>query len=207
MGAETCLWTGFEPFGDHDSNLSAEVARAAAARGGTLEGASHDYRVLPVTVEAAREFAEETVADGDVEYVIQLGLAESRSAISLERRARNRRGCRPDEAGVAPDAVQPLVDGAPDRFEAELDVDRLCERLAARVDKVGPPHSRLPPIRPSDDAGDFVCNALYFHSLRRAHSTSGAPRILFIHVPSMSERKARGLGRLLAEVAVDEAGV
>lgn len=39
-------------------------------------------------------------------------------------------------------------------------------------------------VTPSDDAGRFVCNYVYYHSLRHAamHSTKS----IFVHVPSFS---------------------
>jgi pyroglutamyl-peptidase len=38
----------------------------------------------------------------------------------------------------------------------------------------------------SDDAGDFVCNTLYYRCLERVQGTAGAHHCLFVHVPVLT---------------------
>jgi pyroglutamyl-peptidase len=42
------------------------------------------------------------------------------------------------------------------------------------------------PIEPSDDAGHFLCDFIYYSSLREAlvrYGPKGVARVLFVHVP------------------------
>ena len=115
---------------------------------------------------------------------VHVGLAEGRSKINLESTARNSVGDRPDEAGLVFDADELLADAEP-RRTTPLEVDALVERLSREH-----ADSDLPGAVASDDAGDYVCNALFFHAL-------GCADALFVHVPPLTPGDARRVGRSL----------
>jgi pyroglutamyl-peptidase len=176
LSEPTVLFTGFEPFGGHEENPSWGVALAAAA---ATQGAQAVR--LPVTYATAAEFPDGLATPPDL--VVQIGLSARRGWISLERIARNVSGDQVDNAGtVGPDL---LDDGGPEELETPLDVEELATRLGAAVD-----HE----VRVSESAGDYVCNALYFHSLRRATRS----RVLFVHVPELDAEGQRKVGEALA---------
>jgi len=187
--------TGFEPFSAHDYNPSWDVARGAAER---VADAS-DAVELPVEYEYVRQWAVGgSWREGGQrpDAVVQFGLGETRETIDLESTARNLRGTRADEAGAATDAAGALRPGAPDRLTSNVSIDSLRSSLARRLE----PHD-LPDVSVSDDAGTYVCNALYFHTLDEiANSDSGDPvpeaEILFVHVPWLEPDDARRVGEI-----------
>lgn len=187
--------TGFEPFGGHPTNPSIEVARACAGR---LEAAGQraQAEVLPVTFELARGWARGRDL-GEGARVIHVGLAARRAHTSLEERARNRIGATADNDGV----VQPgrLQQRGPGARRTGLDVGRLREALQVRCQV-----RELPEVRPSEDAGEYVCNAIYYHTL----GCVPAGAALFVHVPWLEPGRAAALGEALAEalLEVEEGG-
>lgn len=77
-----------------------------------------------------------------------------------------------------------------DRLETSLDLEQLCE------------HTKWTTI--SEDAGNYVCNALYFQLLAHIRQNDLATRALFIHVPPLNaynrEAIAQDLHKILAEL-------
>ena len=95
------LITGFEPFGNDSTNPSADVALALDET--TVAGRTIAGMVLPVEFEESARRLKNAIREFDPELVICLGLAASRSAISLERVAVNLDDARiPDNAGQQP---------------------------------------------------------------------------------------------------------
>lgn len=186
-------WTGFEPFGGNDYNPSWDVARAAGeACRGAFDVSSER---LPVEFGVAERWATESLpTDGDF-AVIHVGLAETRSAVNIERVARNHVGDRPDEAGECPGSEGTLCEGGEAVLESPVDVPDFVDKLSESLADSG-----LPDVRPSDDAGSFVCNAIYFHSLRHVQRTSGDGVALFVHVPELTPSEAENLGSRLGRV-------
>jgi pyroglutamyl-peptidase len=170
------LWTGFEPFGQHQTNPSWIVAQAAARRsnGRALE--------LPVT------YGTRVEADGWPDVMCHVGLGASRTRICLERVAKNKAGERADNDGVVHEG--PIEEEGPERRTTALDTDLLLEAVTPRLKA-----SKLPAARLSNDCGDYVCNALYYAQL--GHSDVPA---VFIHVPNLDQQEARRLGAILGSV-------
>ncbi len=188
-------FTGFEPFGPHVVNPSWSVALTAAATVGRRVAAR--AVLLPVTFDATARFAADLVrAPQAPELVVHLGLAEMRTEVSIERAAHNRRDAREDNDGaVAPGA---LVPGAAEIFSDAP--------LATSLAEAWPNPSRVAPTLLSDDAGEFVCNALYFHALRATADRD--TRVSFVHVPAVDAAGAVTLGSELgtAVLRILEAG-
>lgn len=177
------LFTGFDIFGPHDFNPSSVAAESAAA------AASATYELLTVSFEDARRFAA-GVADYDL--ILHLGLAARTNWVRLERYAHNIRMVSDDAAREdAPDAVRKLTRG-PVAFETNVDLRALREGLVDRWD-----------VRPSRDAGTYVCNATYYHSL--AAAASSGTGVVFIHVPMWDRETAESFGRDLGELVVESA--
>lgn len=178
----TVLVTGYEPFGDHETNPSETVARRLD--GETVAGHDVVGAVLPVAFGETDEFGPaddrlvELVAEHDPAAVVATGLAAGRPCISVERV-----GINVDDAVTVPDnddrsprdeRVDP--DG-PDAYLSTLPVVATVEALAeAGV-----------PARVSNTAGTYLCN----HALYRLHDfladRDGDVPAGFLHLPLTPE--------------------
>lgn len=184
------VWTGFEAFGEHEENPSWMAARGAAeAVGDELETAVR----LPVVYEEALEWVERELAESTPFLAVQFGLAASREAVSLERVGRRRVGDRDDEAGSRPDASR-LGGEEVASLETPLDVEALVPEIEPQLELLP-----VAGVRVSEDAGAYVCNALYYRSLAVADEGSAA---LFVHIPEVDKPAARDIGRAVGRAVV-----
>ncbi len=178
--------TGFETFGEHASNPSGAFALAATA---SLAASGYDahHALLPVTWEAAARAPYDLSPAGAL--LIHCGLAAGRDGVHLERGADNRAGSTPDNDGVV--AQGDLEEGAPARLTTSLDLDALARALTGELSSA----NTLTPLRAhlSDDAGDYVCNAIYYRALQ---ARSG--EALFVHIQQMTSADAARAGRAFA---------
>lgn len=171
------LITGFEPFGGETVNPSWEVARALHGRQvGTAQVVAEQ---LPCVFAQSLPALRAALRRHRPQWVVCLGLAGSRSAISLERVAVNLCDARiADNAGVQP-AGSPVVAGGPAAYFTRLPVKALVQRLQA--DGL--------PAELSLSAGSFVCNQVMYgllHALRRRPQVPAG----FIHLPPLPQQAA-----------------
>jgi pyroglutamyl-peptidase len=178
------LLTGFEPFGGEDVNPSAEVARAL-----TVDPPPHAKiltGILPVAfgpdVEAAWPLWDAFRPD----LVLALGQGGG-PALRIERYAHNLRRERVlrERTFEACGHDAPILPGGPAALETPLPV----LALEAALREAG-----IPAVA-SRDAGDYVCNHLYYRSLRRAGAESSGTRVGFVHLPYLPVQAARHPGR------------
>lgn len=180
--------TGFEPFGYHAFNPSISACRAAAE---SLEKAV--IEVLPVTFAAA--------SNGDwlcgAGFYLHFGLAAGSSAIRLERTATNDKGIRTHGGESDEQQMRPLDKDGPEQLQTELPVEDCGRELEKKLKVKGFEIN----IELSDDAGNYICNAVYYRTLRAAEASDGnwEHRSLFVHLPKMSELTARSIGRTVGE--------
>lgn len=171
------LITGFEPFGGDRLNPSREVARELDGRG--VAGHTIVGRCLPCAFGAAPAALQALIDELRPRLVIALGLAGSRSAVSIERIAVNLIDARiADNAGEQPIDL-PVVPGAPAAYFASLPVKAMLAGLreaglAAEV---------------SHTAGTFVCNQVFYALMHRLRAWPQA-RGGFIHLPPLPEHAA-----------------
>ncbi len=140
------VFTGFEPFGDHDYNPSWDVAQAAARVCGS---ACH---LLAVDFETAKSAWELSEPD---DVLIHVGVAASRQTVDFERFAHNATG---DYESLS-EGVMSLDANGPLARTTDLALRKMVDEWGIE-----------PAARESRDAGVYVCNATLFHSLghRRA---------------------------------------
>ncbi len=188
--------TGFGPFGDHEYNPSWDAARAL---GESLEVDAH---LLSVTFNSASQFAVAHLRANSPKPMlfVHLGLAARRELLCFERRAANERDDTPDKLEQAHcsrlPSRQPLHSENRQHRFSRLDFDELVQRY-----ETGEKPVELPPARLSEDCGNFVCNALLYHSLRaceKARAHGQFADALFIHIPPMDSATAAHLGEYLA---------
>lgn len=169
------LITGFEAFGGHGDNPSARIADALD--GTVIAGTAVTGHVLPVVHEGLEAHIESLIADTAPRAVICLGLAAGEAAVRLERFAFNRADFDiPDNAGATLRGI--LVAGGPERLAATLPIVAMEARIAA----LGIP------VRPSDSAGEYLCNAALYFALRATGRRRPPPACGFIHLPFLPEQ-------------------
>ena len=177
MAAGAVLVTAFEPFGGATVNASWEAARridglrcgeaVAIAR---LLPCAYDACVaeLALMVEALRPGA-----------VVMTGEAARRDVVCIERLARSRTHATAlDNRGRLGSAAI----GGPDVVETTAPTSALVRAIqaagiAARV---------------SADAGEYVCNHLYYHALMRFAAAPRPIPAVFVHLPAVPGQRAGG---------------
>ena len=193
----TLLLTGYEPFGDHDRNPSAEVARELDGEKIADRETNTDHeivgRVLPVEFDRAGEEMGDLIDDYDPDAIVATGLAAGRNAVSVERVGVNVADCAgiPDNAEAEPRNERIRGDGTdghgnddapPAAYFATLSVVEIVDDLlGAGI-----------PARVSNTAGTHLCNNVLYRT--RAYlereGTGAAVPMGFVHLPLSCEGAA-----------------
>eukprot|EP00635_Sarcinochrysidales_sp_CCMP3193_P012406 CAMPEP_0118901564 /NCGR_PEP_ID=MMETSP1166-20130328/7222_1 /TAXON_ID=1104430 /ORGANISM="Chrysoreinhardia sp, Strain CCMP3193" /LENGTH=364 /DNA_ID=CAMNT_0006840741 /DNA_START=55 /DNA_END=1149 /DNA_ORIENTATION=+ len=157
------LWTGFGPFGEGEKRIERNPSQALAEQ---MEG--DERSIVEVSMEAVERCVEE-IALREADVCIHLGVAASYTRVTLERTAHNEATFKcPDESGAHPRSCA-VEASAPETLTTTVDCDAAADELRGQgLD-----------VDVSDDADRFLCNYIYFKSLRR----KAAPASLFVHVP------------------------
>lgn len=152
---QALLVTGFLAFGDVVENPSALLAERCGAR----------HALLEVAYDAVDAFLNGLCDAPPPQVLLMLGVARRAGEIRLERTARNKVGPLPDVRGQArpPGEIEP---GAPAEIAGTL----------------FNPHFAASGMSFSDDAGDYLCNYIYYRALRRLPQST---RVGFVHVPPL----------------------
>jgi pyroglutamyl-peptidase len=154
------LVTGFEPFGENAVNPSQLLAEEL---GGV---------VLPVSYARAAAELRAAVDERKPSLVLCFGLAEKRTAITVERFAHNRdEACTVDndDAGGSGAEIEPK---GPVAYRTRLPVEAIVAALEAEEI----------PVEISRDAGGYLCNHVFYvlmHTLGRDQLGG------FVHVPPL----------------------
>ncbi len=185
--------TGFGPFQAHAHNPSKPFAQAVAA--GVSKRLASSYEGLQVTYKEVREFVD--LQDyGSQPVLVHCGLAQERATIALERYAHNIRGETLDNSGEPVDQDW-VVPGGPTALETFMPIDRIASDLSDRLDGSTGVDAKV-----SQDAGTYVCNALYYRSLmavRQARLADRAAEAIFVHIPNFDVDTARKHGRRIGD--------
>lgn len=141
------LLTGYEPFGEFETNPTRRIANRLD--GAEIDGESVAGDELPVVFDRASSRLEAAVDEHDPEIVCALGLAGGRPTLSLERVGINLRGTR----GVADNEDREVVDervaeDGPDAYFATLP----CRKMKKTMCDAGVP------THLSTDAGTHCCD-------------------------------------------------
>jgi len=177
----TVLVSAFEPFGGETVNASWEAARSLD--GWRCGDALAVSRLLPCVYGACvAEFVEafERLRPG---AVLMTGQAASRAIVSVERIARNAANAdRADNRGVAGASMK--ISG-PALLEATASANDIARAIrAAGV-----------PARVSSNAGDYVCNHLFYGALSYLFEKALGTPAVFIHLPAAPEQTPRRASR------------
>lgn len=174
------VWvTGFGPFPEAPVNPTQWLAEQLGGLAPEAVGAAElCCEVLPSEFSRALAIVDDQHRVLRPDIAVHFGLHRNAGGFRLERRAGNRIGCdRPDAAGVIPQDRQVNRDGPPVLHSAwPAGVGKALRDAGLDVEQ-------------SDDAGAYVCNAVYYRSLGCATERPGAWCGL-VHVPH-SERSDR----------------
>lgn len=171
------LVTGFEPFGGEAENASG-IAVHRLGEIAAPDGVEIVTATLPVTWAGASPALLRAVAERQPDALLAVGEAGGRTVVTPECRAKNLgHGRIPDNDGVAR-APAPLTEG-PEHLDSRIDP----AELARAVRDAGVPADT------SDDAGAFLCNAVFWSAL---HDTD-LPAA-FLHVPAVRSHGLAGIG-------------
>lgn len=190
MAAPLIVVTGFGPFEEVRENPSGLLAERLDGRPDPLGRVVG--RRLPVGFEAAPRALDELLAElGRAPDALLLLGVHPGQGFRLEARAKaSLRPGRPDALGV--DAADLGRSEGPDLW-SPLDLKALAVALL---------FGGADPVAISDDAGGYVCEALYRHALERGEAL-GVPA-LFVHVPPLEgadlDVGERALGALVREL-------
>lgn len=170
------LVTGFSSFPGAPRNPTERLIAELEGRGATL-AALGDVRlaVLAVEYRALPQALSRLGADFAPDVAIHFGLSGRAGGFMLERLARNAVGPLPDNAGHVPQAR--TICALADAYPSTLPLDEMRAALQA---------AGLP-VDWSDDAGDYLCNYLFYHSRAGLADGFAPPLSGFVHVPPLAD--------------------
>lgn len=177
------LLTGFGPFPGVPANPTTLLAEQFRASGFPVPGLELTVEVLPVTWAACAAWADRVFSNDSFDAILHLGVAATSIEFRVEAVARNR--ChpgRPDAAGQLWTGDRILPDGPDEIASTWPRLAWLAESL--QFDRI--------PATVSTDAGDYLCNMLYYHTLLRARRRERPVPVLFFHVPQARETRPPG---------------
>jgi pyroglutamyl-peptidase len=188
MALSAVLVTGFEPYGGGRINPSLEVVRHLD--GTEVASVPVVGRALPVAFRGLEQRVRALLTEIDPLAILNLGLWPGEATIRLERVALNLADFEiPDNASEMVHDM-PLDAEAPTAIPTRLPL-RAIERalLEAGI-----------PVRLSNTAGTFLCNATMYMFLRQ---TVGVP-CGFVHLPYLPEQVASLLARVKEQPTLEE---
>ena len=189
MAEALILATGFSVFPGAPENPTAWAMEEIERSGWQPSGARLVTRTLPVRFDLWDNEFGPLLATTKPDAVVSFGLSAKAVGITLESTARNVvANDRPDFTGAC-SASDCVSDGAPAVLPTRLPLSALSTALRAKG---------LPVAR-SDDAGNYLCNLLFYRLMEYAQS-GGAQVAGFIHVPYLDTQAQR----LIAAGAIPE---
>lgn len=172
-GKPVILLTGFGPFPNTPVNFTSrlvpELAQRAARR---FRGHEVVYEIFPTEWERAPASLAELYAAHKPKVALHFGVSERATGFAVETTAFNRCASTSDASGALPSAPQIELNGAesmPTRLPAKSIVAHLS---ALNI-----------PATLSDDAGNYLCNTVFYRTLHHAAALPRTAIAGFIHVP------------------------
>ena len=174
---KSILITGFEPFGEHQDNISEDIANTFANKITTFEQNNCAYelhwqaQILSVDEQGSAQIANMLRQKSDVfDAIIQCGLCENCTQVHIETKAQNRLDMRVADNSGRMIKDQIIIPDAPKALSTSINVEELelesfsCAQI-------------------SDDAGAYVCNETYFRTLWACKNAKQSIPLTFVHLP------------------------
>ena len=185
------LLTGFGPFPGAPMNPSGPLIRALKRKLRSRPGIQVDTHVFRTTYAAVDRSLPRLLERQQPDALLMFGLAMRSRGFRVETQARNRICRSPDAAGVVPDRRK-IAEGAP-----RTQPIRAPKATLLRAAKSGALPARL-----SVNAGDYLCNYLYWRALESIRRSGRPIRAAFIHVPPLDEQKVPRSKRTMDNLVV-----
>ena len=167
------LITGFGPFPGIIENASAAFAPLLAFHARELTPQIQTAcAILPTQWRAAPRLLRQLLEEMQPHLCLHFGVQGGATGLVLETIAHNKAAERADAAGLLPQSAT-LEAGAPSLLVSPTGP----LHLLARATQLGLP------VAPSVNAGDYLCNALFFHSLLAARRMAQPRLVGFLHLP------------------------
>jgi pyroglutamyl-peptidase len=170
----TILLTGFGPFPGVENNASAllatKLAHLVARR---FPGHRVVARVLPTEWDAGPAYLARVYAREHPALALHFGVSQRAVGFVIETTARNLQNLEADGKGMKPSRTC-VIDGGPETIACRVPAGEIVSRLTA----LG-----LAAVT-SEDAGAYLCNAVYYRALALAADGGWETRIGFVHVPA-----------------------
>lgn len=167
----TVLLTGFGPFPGMPANATRELVPVLARRARLrFAGVQVRSALLPTEWVRGPQHASSALERAQPDIVIHFGVSERAAGFVIERRGVNVCASSADGAGALPAAALLEPDG-PQQRAVNLPVDLIVDRLRG----LGLPAAL------SDDAGQYLCNAVLYQSLARLAGSGAIAG--FVHLP------------------------
>jgi pyroglutamyl-peptidase len=184
------LLTGFVPFGDVAVNPSQLIVEKISASGRFPDLCAE---ILPVDFARAGDCLRRLIRDFQPEAVVCIGVAQNRTAISLERVALNLDDARiPDNAGSSVKGRMIAPDG-PVGYWSTLPLERMHAALTEQAI----------PVEFSNHAGAFLCNHVFFAARHELEASWKRIPCGFIHVPRLCETPSEDCPGLPLDMMVE----
>lgn len=166
------LVTGFGPFPGISHNASASLVLALGNSPVAAPGLEVTTAIIPVVWASARAATRQAVARFQPHAVLHFGVSRQASGFEIETRALNMSGPKEDHAGVVR-PEKPLVQRGKPVLMSTLPPHDLVGALTA---------DGLPAAL-SEDAGRYLCNAVFYWSLYDCETDGRL--VSFVHMPAL----------------------
>jgi pyroglutamyl-peptidase len=168
------LVCGFGAFPGVSENPAQAVVERLLSQAWAPEGAVADYLLLPTAWEGSAEMIWEAARGGPADAVLVLGVAGGAEGFRVEQGARN---CVAVDRADASGALwpEPRISEGPDAAGCTAPV----EAMAAALRRQGLPASV------SADAGDYLCNFVFYRLLTEVASQDSRLLAAFLHLPDL----------------------
>ena len=158
-----------------------------------IDGITLETKLLTCDEEGSRRVSNLIEQGEKYDAIIQLGLADSRKEISLERWAHNYSNFTiPDNSGRMANEI--IIEGGPEKYQATVSKHVLDEEFENDEDVVW-----------SNSAGQFVCNETIYRTLNSIELMGGKLPAIFVHLPPESEisltRQMEVISRIIKTLA------
>ncbi len=158
-----------------------------------IRGIKLETELLTCDEEGSRRVSNLIQQGEKYDAIIQLGLAESRNKISLERWAHNHSKFRiPDNSGRMVEEI--ILERGPEKYQTTVSKHILDEEFENDEDIVW-----------SNSAGQFVCNETIYRTLNSIELMGGKIPAIFVHLPQESEisftRQMEVISRIIKTLA------
>ncbi|OQR67670.1 pyroglutamyl-peptidase 1-like [Tropilaelaps mercedesae] len=180
------LITGYGLFRDFSTNSSKEVVEQLGKVG--IENIDLRTEILPVEYNQVKRRSQELFEKHQPILTVHCGMHSKAHAVVLEQKARNSGYDAADVQGQLPENNCCMSCASPEFLTTSLDLEAIAAQIGKGISM---------PVYISRDAGNYLCEFIYYCSLSRCRRT------LFVHFPHLSsEFTLEGLANTLKRIVV-----